>query len=494
MALSTQLAALHARVTRYVPGARLPVPLDAAGVRHLVRRLTWGATPELLEEVRRDPQAWLDGQLDPASVEDGACDGCAARFPALRRSITEVRTSGSFGSWDTMFQLGMVTVARAAWSRRQLLEVLVDLWSNHLNATSPSSDVWDNRHDYDATVIRRHALGSFEEMLVASAKHPAMLRYLDNASSTKAAPNENYAREVMELHTVGVGAGYGEAGVRAAARVLTGLTVDDRTGLYRYDAGRHDTSAAEVLGWSTPAHAAADGEAVATSLLRHLARHPATAQSVARRLAVRFVSDDPPSSLVTRLAGVYTASGTQVVPVLRALFASDEFWGSAGAKTRRPLEGFVAALRAVGSTPGADAWGGIDDLYWQTRDVGHWPLAWAPPNGYPDVAAAWRSAGGTLARWNETSKVVHGWWPAKLVRPAPTAALPSPLPATYGGLVDALVQRYLGRGPTPTERAALLAFTEHGAGDALRPSDPWVGWRLSTVVSTILNSPGHMER
>ncbi|MBC3762888.1 DUF1800 domain-containing protein [Quadrisphaera oryzae] len=492
MALSPQLASLHARVRRYQPGG-LPLPLDASGVRHLVRRLTWGETPGLVEEVRRDPQGWLDAQLDPARLDDSACDGYTSRFTKVRRSIAEVRAQDQNGSWDTMTELGFLTTARYAWSRRQLFEVVCDFWSNHLNVTSPSSDVWDSRHDYDAAVIRRHAFGSFEAMLVASAQHPAMLRYLDNASSTKAHPNENYAREVMELHTVGVAAGYGEDGVRAAARVLTGLTVGEDGG-YAYDPKRHDTSAAAVLGWSTPAHSAADGEAVATSLLRHLARHSATATAVARKLAVRFVSDDPPASLVSRLAGVYTAGGTQVLPVLRALFASEEFWASAGRKTRRPLEGYLAAVRATGSTPGATGRGGIDDLYWQCREVGQAPLAWAPPNGYPDVAAAWRSAGGTMSRWNATTNVVNGWWPKALVRLPATSVLPDPLPSTFGALVDALVLRLLGRPATTTERAALLAFTEHGAGDALKPTDQWVGWRLGSVLATVLNSPGHMER
>ncbi|WP_180357671.1 DUF1800 domain-containing protein [Streptomyces sp. NP160] len=492
MALSAQLTALHDRVRLYEPGG-LPLPLDAAGVRHLVRRLTWGETPGLVDEVRRDPQAWFDAQLDPARIDDSACDGYAARFTKVHRSIGEVRAQEENANWNTMLQLGMVTTARYTWSRRQLFEVLCDFWSNHLNVTCPSSDVWDSRHDYDAAVIRRHALGSFEEMLVASAKHPAMLRYLDNASSTKKAPNENYAREVMELHTVGIAAGYGESGVRAAARVLTGLTVG-KDGLYTFDANRHDTSAATVLGWSAPAHSAAEGEATATSLLRHLARHRATATSLARKLAVRFVSDDPPASLVGRLADVYTASGTQVVPVLRALFTSEEFWSSAGKKTRRPLEGYLAVVRMTGSTPGPEGLGGVDDLHWQTREVGHMPLAWAPPNGYPDVAAAWRSAGGTMTRWNASTSVVNGWWPKKLVRPATATVLPDPLPSTFGGLVDALVLRLLGRPATGTERAALLAFTEHAAGDALKPNDQWLGWRLGSVVTTILNSPGHMER
>jgi len=491
--LSPQLATLHARVRRHVPGASLPAPLDAAGVRHLLRRTTWGATPALVAEVTRDPQAWFDAQLAPETVDDATCEGYLTRFPKVQRTIAQVRAQDNSGSGGTMGEVGMATLTRYTWSRRQLFEVVCDFWSNHLNATCPSTDVWDNRHEYDRDVIRRHAFGSFEEMLVASARHPAMLRYLDNASSTRRSPNENYAREVMELHTVGVDAGYGEAGVKAAARVFTGMTISGN-GSFTYDAARHDTSAASVLGWSTPAHAAAQGEAVAVDLLRHLARHPSTATAIARKLAVRFVSDDPPAPLVADMAAAYSAGGTQVVPVLRVLFASDEFWASAGQKTRRPLEGYVAAVRAVGSTPAGDGYGGIDAMYWQTRDLGHQPLAWAPPNGYPDVAVAWRSAGGTMQRWNATTNLAHGWWPKTLARPGVESVLPNPLPTTFGGLVDVVVHRYLGRGPTPTERAALLGFTEHAAGDALSPKDAWVSSRLPQLVATVLNSPGHMER
>ena len=493
MTLSPAMTALRDRARRHVPGARLPSPLSEGDVRHLVRRLTWGATPALLDEVRRDPQAWLDAQLEPAAVEDGACDALVARFPALQRSVAEVKAAND-GNWDTMWALGHATMARYTWSRRQLFEVVCDFWSNHLNVTNPSSDVWDTRHDYDARVVRAHALGSFADMLLASARHPAMLRYLDNASSTRSAPNENYARELLELHTVGAGAGYGEAGVRAVARVMTGATVDWRTSAYVYDAGRHDPGAAAVLGWSTGAHAPAAGEAVQADLLRHLALHRSTAEHVARKLCLRFVSDDPPPALVAGLADVYQAQGSRIVPVLRALFASSEFWAARGAKTRRPLEGYVAAVRALGHTPGGDGLGGMDTLYWQAREFGHNPLAWAPPNGYPDVAAAWQSAGSTMTRWNATTQMVNGWWPSTLVRPPATDLLPRPLPATYGQLVDALVQRLLGRPATAREQAALCGFCEKTPGSPLGAGDPWVGPRLSYVVQTVLNSPGHMER
>ncbi|SDQ10083.1 DUF1800 domain-containing protein [Quadrisphaera sp. DSM 44207] len=494
MSPTPALLALRDRVRRHVPGALLPAPLSQDDVQHLVRRLTWGATPTLVEEVRRDPQAWLDAQLEPAAIDDAACDALVRRFGRLSWSIPQTRGGGSFGNYDSMWELGQATLARATWSRRQLLEVVCDFWSNHLNVTNPASDVWDNRHDYDATVIRPHALGSFDAMLLASARHPAMLRYLDNATNTRGAPNENYARELLELHTVGVDAGYGEEGVRAAARVLTGAAVDDATGLYRYDERRHDPGAAAVMGWSTGAHSAADGQRVQADLVRHLAHHPRTAATIARKLCVRFVADDPPAALVERLAATYLAQGTRVVPVLRQLFASPEFWAARRTKTRRPLEGFVAAVRAIGSTPGPSGLGGMDYLYWQARDIGMAPLAWAPPNGYPDVAVAWQSAGATMRRWNKTTEVVNGWWPADLRRGDLAVLLPRPLPDTFGEVVDALLARLLGRPATARERSVLLAFCERSAVTPLRADDEWITWRLPSVVQTVLHAPGHMER
>src|SRR4029079_7971742 len=140
--------------------------------------------------------AWLDQQLNPSRIDDSLCDDYLTRFPLLGLSARDVRSRISNGGWEAMNQLTKATVARAMWSERQLFEVMVEFWSNHLNITNPSSDVWDNRAHYDRTVIRKHALGLFDDLLVAASLHPAMQRYLDNASSTKEHPNENHGREL----------------------------------------------------------------------------------------------------------------------------------------------------------------------------------------------------------------------------------------------------------------------------------------------------------
>ncbi|MET8149614.1 DUF1800 domain-containing protein [Actinoplanes sp. NPDC049668] len=459
---------------------------------HLLRRATYGPTAASVAEIRRlGVTKWLDRQLSPAGIPDAACDALMSRFPLIGQSIDEIRSGVRTGTmkygWDTMLQLGFATTARAVWSERQLFEVMVDFWSNHLNVTNPSADVWDNRHDYDRTVIRQHAFGRFADMLKAAARHPAMLTYLDNRFSTRTAPNENYGRELLELHTVGLG--YTESDVKNAARLLTGLTVDWDTGRYRYSTNAHATGPVQVLGFRH-ANTAADGEAAALQLLDHLAMHPATAKRVATKLAVRFVSDTPPASLVTRLAKVYLAERSAVVPVLRALFTSAEFRASAGQKVRTPYEDIVATVRAVGYGPDASGTAGIESLYWLINSVGQTPMGWAPPNGYPDVAEAWASPGGMLARWNAHLHIVAGYRPKELQRPRNLAtALVGKLPATYGALVDALARRLFGRTLPAAHTAALTAYFGKAPGSALGPADAAVGWKFSQLVALMLDSP-----
>lgn len=458
---------------------------------HLLRRATYGPTPATLAEIRKmGTDTWLDRQLKPSSIDDQACDRLIqSRFPRLRWSIVQATNTLDFG-WDLMFDLSVSTLARAAWSERQLLEVMVDFWSNHLNVTNPSDGVWSTRHDYDQTVIRKHALGKYTDMLVASATHPAMMVYLNNAESTKDQPNENYGRELLELHSVGVDAGYSEEEMYDSALIMTGFGIDWDTYLFQYYPGWHHTGNVRVLGWSS-SNTKDNGYDTGLKYVRYLAHHPATARRIAEKLCERFVSDEPPASLVTLLAKTYLKSDTAIVPVLRELFASKAFADSIGQKVRRPREDIVATLRALGMGPDpSGGTEGMQGLYWMISDLGDSPLGWSQPNGYPDTADAWRSAGGSLGRWNGHMSLAAHWWPSELSLPdLRKHLLPKKLPKTHGDLIDALSKRLVLRTLSTSHRAAVLGFLGVGANAPLGQDSDAVNYRLSSVVSLILDSP-----
>jgi uncharacterized protein (DUF1800 family) len=470
--------------------------VSADPLLHLLRRATYGPTPAAGAEIRRlGAQAWLERQLVPAAIADDACDAVLGRLALLNLDIAGVRAAAAAGKlkvhgYDAMQQVGYAALARAAWSERQLFEVMVDFWSNHLNVTCPFGGAWDSRPDYDRTVIRAHALGRFADMLKASARHPAMLAYLDNRVSTKARPNENYGRELLELHTVGLI--HTETDVQQAARLLTGLTVNKTTGTYRYEPNWHATGPVTVVGFTAANATPTGGEAAAVALLDHLAMHPATARRIAHKLCVRFLADAPPAALVNRLAEVYLAERSAIAPVLRALFGSAEFAASVGTKVRTPLEDLVATVRVLGLRPEAPDTGvtGLRALYWMAEAVGQAPLRWSPPNGYPDVAAAWASPSGHLGRWNGHLNLAAGWWPKQLVRPPSLRKhLVPTLPTTYGGLVDALTRRLLGVVVSDAHRAALAAFFGKKPTTTLKPTDGAVNGALPYLVALILDSP-----
>ncbi|GAA2548098.1 hypothetical protein GCM10010435_16830 [Winogradskya consettensis] len=468
------------------------VPADAD--LHLLRRATYGLTAASVAEIRRiGRSAWLDRQLDPASIRDDRGADIAARFPLAGASNDTLKARVKAGTlkqyaWDAMYQTTYAATSRAIWSERQLFEVMVDFWSNHLNVTCPSSDVWDSRPDYDRTVIRAYAFGRFADMLKASARHPAMLTYLDNRFSTKTAPNENYGRELLELHTVGLV--YNEQDVKNAARLLTGLTVDWNTGNYKYAATTHATGPVSVLGFSHPNATAADGEPASLQFLDYLALHPATARRIATKLCVRFVSDTPPDPLVTRLAKVYLDNGSAIVPVLRALFTSTEFAASRGQKSRTPYEDLVASVRALALAPDASGTKGMEALYYYASNAGQGPMAWATPDGYPDVESAWSSPSGLLTRWNAHLNLAAGYWPTELTRPANLfTELIGPLPATYGALVDTLAQRLFGQNLSTAHRATATAYFSKTPADPLKSTDSAVGWAFPYLVACLLNSP-----
>jgi uncharacterized protein (DUF1800 family) len=276
-----------------------------------------------------------------------------------------------------------------------------------------------------------------------------MLVYLDNARSRADGanvPNENYGRELLELHTVGVDGGYDEADVVEVARVMSGWSLQRPAQTFAFRSAWHDlgplADTGDVLGWRPSGRGESDGE----DLLAHLAGHPATARHLTWKLARRFVSDDvaPDDPLVDRLADVYLASDTAVGPVLRELAASDEFATAGASKLRRPLDSVAAVLRLGFTVPDPAA---VERparvAARQLQVLGQVPYQWPAPNGYPEAAGAWTGAGALIGRWNLAAAAAGGF--GGLV----------PRPEVTGADGTAVARSLLGTGPGPALSAAL---------------------------------------
>ncbi|MBM6404684.1 DUF1800 family protein [Phycicoccus sp. CSK15P-2] len=468
----------------------LPVADTPASRAHVVRRagLSSGA-PAVAAVKAAGLDGWLAEQLDP-SLDDPAGDHVASLFPLAGAPIATVRARVKEFSWDAMYQTGYASLGRQMFSAREVYEAVVDVFHNLLQVTIPSDGLWASGPDYEERVIRRHAFGSFTDMLLASARHPAMLVYLDNRSSTKAHVNENYGRELLELHTLGVASGYSESDVVDCARVMSGRRI---TGQHEfvYEPEHHATGAVSVLGWSSANSSAGGGLAVGDDLLTYLARHPATARTVARRLAVRFVSDTPSDRLLDVLSQSYLDAGTQILPVLETLFGDEEFWSSTGTKGRRPVEDLAGVVRALGVDGRTVTAGAVRDMYWQMRDLGHAPLAWPAPNGYPDVAAAWASASSMVARWNLHRRLVRGWVDGMAPRKALAADLAPADGATNAEWVAAVTTLLTGRAPTASTTAGLLAYLD-AAADA--PAEDPRGTTAPELARLVFDSPSYLIR
>ncbi len=411
---------------------------------HLLNRATWGPRPEEVARVRRmGREAWLEEQLHPHRIDDSAFESMAAAHLAMERLDRHALygLNNYYGREDD--SLIEMMVLRAVHSKRQLLERVVEFWSDHFNI--PSGDVPADLLLYYRDAIRKHALGKFKGLLLATAKSPAMLVYLDGAYNIAEHPNENYGRELLELHTLGVDGGYTEEDIRQAARALTGWTTHPKPANgFHFSPDDHDSGPKRVLGHAMPAgRGIEDG----LHLLMLAANHPSTARHLSFKLCRRFVSDDPPASLVDSTAQVWRQTGGDIVPVLRHIFTADEFYAAAGQKLRRPLHFAIGALRATGARH-TQPWSVIELL----NRLGQPPYGWGPPNGYPDTAAEWISTGGLLERWNAAiflSQDVHfghdeAWgWRSQLHRRIPPPGQPGG-PNTAGELVDAAAIQVFG--------------------------------------------------
>jgi hypothetical protein len=232
----------------------------------------------------------------------------------------------------------------------------------------------------------------------------------------------------------------------------------------------------------------------ARELYEYLAFHPSTAKFLATKLARRFVSDNPPPSLVSELAKVYLANDTQIVPVLKALFASPEFAASGGQKLRRPMEHMAAVARATGMGPGTDP-KPLRDSIWMLNASGHMPFAWPTPDGYADTAAAWQSAGQAIAQFETSTNLLHGWWPKGFVFPAMASLLTDPKTATTPSAIgEQLCARFFGRAPSANEAAAVTTIL---SGPKLpRTYTPGGTQDYATGIAAVLllNSPAFLTR
>lgn len=461
---------------------------------HLARRATYGLTPTLLAEIEAaGPTDWLEQQLAPDGIDDAAMDDLLAGYPLLELDAADLQRALSDAPDRRLAgdQLVEATLARQIWSRRQLFEVMVDFWSNHFNVTTPLGPTYATKPVEDRTVIRRHALGRFEDLLVADARSPAMLIHLGNKDSRGDDPNENYGRELLELHTVGVGGGYTEDDVRDSALALTGWGVGE-DGTFAFDPTGHHVGRIEVLTWSAANDLAEGGLEVGTDYLRHLAHHEQTARHLSYKLAVRFVSDEPPPELVDRLAAAFLAADTEIVPWLRELFSAPEFAAATGQKVRRPLEDVVASVRALGiGPPPPSATGGIAALVERARGLGQTPLGANPPTGYADVAAEWLSTSAVLGRWNVHRLLTADYFDG-LRYPEPTAFARAADARTDGELVDRLAQRLTGQPFRPDHREALLDFL--GTDSDAPYDEDSVSGQLPDLTALILDSPYHLLR
>jgi uncharacterized protein (DUF1800 family) len=364
-------------------------------------------------------------------------------------------------------------LTRDIYSNAQLQEVMTDFWLNHFNVyLHKNEETPYYLVSYERDVIRPLALGKFEDLLEATAHSPAMLLYLDNSSSmgpdsaaaernkekaarnpgaAKKAPdglNENYARELMELHTLGVNGGYTQADVTQVARVFTGWTVDrpQRGGGFKFDENRHEPGTKKVLGQKIKEHGEQEGQQV----LHMLATRPATAQFLSHKLAVRFVGDDPPRSLVDRMARSYLASGGDISAVLKTLFHSPEFWSTDAyrAKVKTPIEYVVSAARAGNAT--------IDNMQplINALQSAGMPLYGAvPPTGYDWHSSAWVSTGALVNRMNFALALAANRLPGiSIPWNAPAVGLtaqPAEIPQDAAVSANPPISTLSGAAPTP---------------------------------------------
>jgi uncharacterized protein (DUF1800 family) len=418
-----------------IASAVQPSTTDDAAIVHVLNRVGFGPAPGDVERLRRiGVPAYIEEQLHPERIADPSVHDRLAGLTTLRSSTADllqqfqqplaqarrerqpqgaVQGNSERPARRTMpsrevqpnlpvVELSQQKLLRAVYSDRQLEEVLTDFWFNHFNVDARKGPVRFMVTEYERDAIRPFVLGRFRDLLGATAKSPAMLFYLDNWMSgaeqggpARSGLNENYARELMELHTLGVDGGYTQKDVTEVARAFTGWTIENprMRGTFRFEPRLHAAGVKTILGHRIDAGGVKDGEEV----LDILAAHPSTARFISTKLARRFVSDTPPAALVARLSARFTATRGDLKEVMRALLVSPEFLSpsSHGTKIKTPFEYVVSAIRASGQGL-ANARPAVRSL----QQLGMPLYQCQPPTGYKDTADAWVNTGALVNRMN----------------------------------------------------------------------------------------------
>ncbi|HKC84433.1 MAG TPA: DUF1800 domain-containing protein, partial [Blastocatellia bacterium] len=410
---------------------------------HLLSRASYGVWPGDLDRVRAmTPEAWIEEQLAPEKIDDALCDLRARRFETLHH---EPGTCYEYKKSVLREEITRHTLLRAVYSQRQLFEVMVGFWTDHLNINLEKGDSIYLKPSDDRLVIRAHALGKFRDLIRASALSPAMLVYLDGKENRKAGPedipNENYARELLELHTLGVSGGYMQADVYEVARCLTGwrLRTKWRKGTVYFEPAWHDNGEKTVLGHRIPA---GGGERDLDRVVEIVCDHPSTARHIATKLAQKLVSEQPPVTLVDRVAKVFTETGGDIKAMLQEVLHSDEFKASRGVKFKRPFHFIAGCLRATGADTHAHK-----PLIEYLLRMGQAPFQHPTPDGYPDEATPW--LGTLLWRWNFALAIAANQIPSVNVE------LQRLINAIGGSSPAQLLPHFIGRAGTGAELKAL---------------------------------------
>ena len=486
--------------TTRLSAAAAPATLSA--MQQLVAsRFTFGVDEDVVTDLRASGgwQQWFERQLawrrlsDPRGAQVGSWFPLLADEPAVAWKRIEKQEKSA---WDYGNELSSFTIAHKVVTRRQVHDVMADFWSNLLYIPAGEDRSFPWRPAFDA-VVRRNALGRFRVLLREAVVHPAMSGWLNNSSNTKNGINENLGRELLELYTVGRPAGYDENDVKSSARILTGFKVrvfQDFAATYSPD--DHYVGKVSVLDF-THDNAAPDGRPVVDAYLDHLARHPATARRLARRLCVRFVSDDPSDAIVKAGADASTQSDTDIPATLRALVRHPEFAASAGKKVRTPIEDVVGCARQLGMRPtgasGDDAL--ARQLVWMSSSVGQHQFEWPRPDGFPETSSTWTSPARVVRSWNIHYALAGNWWGSQEAAIAPrTDLLPTTWPLTVGQLVDHQSRMLLGREASPVLRTAVATMLNLPEGRVLKDAAAVSDWMWTLVRGTVLNSPEGMLR